>query len=152
MIFALALASNSNAQANLAWALKALDKYGNLTISKVFKIPCRDGIGADYLNCACLLHTAQISLDDLALLLKQLEETSGRIRPSHQISLDIDLIAWKGSDVSDIDWKFNKKKMPFALDVKIPLYELIQHPTLMFHDEVAYQTIKLFPQKSSSMI
>ena len=44
-----------------------------------------------------------------------------RIRPSHQISLDVDLIAW-GSDLEHM--QFNPKKLPLALDVKIPMFDV----------------------------
>ncbi|HFF4525527.1 TPA: 2-amino-4-hydroxy-6-hydroxymethyldihydropteridine pyrophosphokinase, partial [Acinetobacter baumannii] len=42
-------------------------------------------------------------------------------------SLDVDLIAW-GSDLDHM--QFNSKKLPLALDVKIPLYELWDCETL----------------------
>ncbi|WP_040331622.1 2-amino-4-hydroxy-6-hydroxymethyldihydropteridine diphosphokinase [Acinetobacter nectaris] len=142
MTFALALASNLNAQNNLTWALEQLMQYGNLTLSRVFQIPCRDDVGEDYLNCACLLRTSNMNLECLNILIKALEQDSGRVRPSHQISLDIDLIAWKNADEKE-SWQFNVKKMPFALDVKIPLSELIQHPTLMFQYKSNYRTVFL---------
>ena len=50
-----------------------------------------------------------------------MEFESGRIRPSHQITLDVDLIAW-GQDLSSM--QFNVKKLPLAVDVKIPLYDI----------------------------
>ncbi len=55
--------------------------------------------------------------------LKQMEAESGRTRPSHHISLDIDLIAW-GAELNTMH--FNPKKLPLALDVKIPMFDLWQ--------------------------
>lgn len=120
--FALAIASNLNAQENISWAFNQLRHLGHLQQSDIFEIPCRDGVGADYLNSACLVKTS-LNKSQIEQYIKNLEVQAGRIRPSHNISLDIDLIAWKHKDI----WHFNQKKMPFPLDVKTPMYELIQH-------------------------
>ena len=61
---------------------------------------------------------------ELSELVKDMEEKSGRVRPSHQISLDIDLIAW-GDDLTDM--QFNPKKLPLATDVKIPMSDIWKH-------------------------
>jgi 2-amino-4-hydroxy-6-hydroxymethyldihydropteridine diphosphokinase len=50
-----------------------------------------------------------------------MEAVSGRVRPSHQISLDVDLIAW-GENLEHM--QFNPKKLPLALDVKIPMFDV----------------------------
>ena len=121
-IFALALASNNHPQQHFLSAFEALSKVGQLQISSIYLIPCRDGVGADYWNAACLL-TSSLSVVDISALLKEMETASGRIRPSHQISLDVDLIAW-GGDLEHM--QFNPKKLPLALDVKIPMYDLWQ--------------------------
>lgn len=120
--FALALASNFNAPFHIEWALAKLTHYDAFQVSHVFNIPCRDGVGADYLNCACIFQST-LTKNEIEAYIKQLEDMTGRVRPSHKISLDIDLIAWKTDR-----WYFNQKKMPFALDVKIPMAELVQHP------------------------
>ena len=60
-------------------------------------------------------------IDEMLSLLKKMEADSGRVRPSHQISLDIDLIAW-GSHLTAM--QFNPKKLPLALDVKVPMSDL----------------------------
>ncbi len=119
-IFALALASNQQPQQHLTNAFEQLRQWGRLHCSASYLIPCRDGIGADYWNAGCLLYS-DVSVDQLQMQLKQLEQDSGRVRPSHQISLDIDLIAW-GSSLQQM--QFNPKKCPLAEDVKIPLAEL----------------------------
>ena len=96
-------------------------QYGQvLAQSAHYLIPCRDGIGADYWNSACLLQS-QLHVSEMLAVLKELEQKSGRVRPSHCISLDIDLIAW-GSDLAQM--QFNPKKMPLALDVKIPMADI----------------------------
>ena len=119
-IFALALASNCNPKQHFQQAIAQLAQFGDLSFSSIYLIPCRDAIGADYWNAACLLKS-HLSVTDLVLYLKRMEADSGRIRPSHQITLDIDLIAW-GSCLSNM--QFNAKKLPLALDVKIPMYEI----------------------------
>lgn len=136
--FALALASNFNAYAHLTWAIEQLEYLGHLEVSPVFEIPCRDGVGADYLNMACLLNTSK-SLQQVQYCLKQLEQQTGRVRPSHQISLDIDLIAWQ----EDEKWYMNKKKMPFALDVKVPMSRLVALPIFQVQQNHGYKTIEL---------
>ena len=77
---------------------------------------------------------SSFSVTDISVLLKNMEVASGRIRPSHQISLDVDLIAW-GSDLEHM--QFNPKKLPLALDVKIPMFDVwkdaaFQHQTHSF--------------------
>ena len=120
IIFALALASNLDAELHFTFAYTQLATLGKVQFSSVYQIPCRDGIGDDYWNSACLLKSS-LNPSEIEAFLKKLESDTGRIRPSHHISLDVDLIAW-GSDLDHM--QFNSKKLPLALDVKIPLYEL----------------------------
>ncbi|WP_035370947.1 2-amino-4-hydroxy-6-hydroxymethyldihydropteridine diphosphokinase [Acinetobacter guillouiae] len=120
MIFALALASNRDPQQNFQKAFAQIAHLGMVSFSPIYLIPCRDGIGADYWNAACLVQS-QLSVDEMLSLLKKMEADSGRVRPSHQISLDIDLIAW-GSHLTAM--QFNPKKLPLALDVKVPMSDL----------------------------
>lgn len=120
MIFALALASNRDPQQNFQKAFAQIAHLGMVSFSPIYLIPCRDGIGADYWNAACLVRS-QLSVDEMLSLLKKMEADSGRVRPSHQISLDIDLIAW-GSHLTAM--QFNPKKLPLALDVKVPMSDL----------------------------
>ena len=132
-IFALALASNSAPQYHFQKTFAQILSLGEATFSKIYIIPCRDGVGADYWNAACLLKS-QLSVDEIIALLKKMEADSGRIRPSHNISLDVDLIAW-GNDLTQM--QFNPKKLPLALDVKIPMYDIWQdmlfdHPKHQF--------------------
>lgn len=130
--YLLALASNTQPYRHFQFAQRALAQFGPLHWSKIYLIPCRDGIGADYWNTACLLKS-HLPLEQMLLWVKQLEQQAGRVRPSHQITLDVDLIAW-GADIRQL--KFNPKKQPLPLDVKIPLQDLdlsltpqkIQHP------------------------
>ncbi|HAA05904.1 MAG TPA: 2-amino-4-hydroxy-6-hydroxymethyldihydropteridine pyrophosphokinase, partial [Acinetobacter schindleri] len=115
-IFALALASNCHPQQHFQAAQQCISTWGEVQFSPIYIIPCRDGIGENYWNSACLLQV-EMTVEEMLQQLKQMEADSGRVRPSHQISLDIDLIAW-GSDLSQM--QFNPKKLPLALDVKIP--------------------------------
>lgn len=54
-IFALALASNLDADQHFTFAYTQLATLGKVQFSSVYQIPCRDGIGDDYWNSACLL-------------------------------------------------------------------------------------------------
>jgi 2-amino-4-hydroxy-6-hydroxymethyldihydropteridine diphosphokinase len=123
-IYALALASNLNSQHNFRYAYHQICGLGVVEFSKIYVIPCRDGVGADYWNAACLLHS-KLTPEQIIAQLKQWEADTGRVRPSHQISLDVDLIAW-GMSLEQM--QFNPKKMPLALDVKIPMADVWSHP------------------------
>ncbi|MCH7305779.1 2-amino-4-hydroxy-6-hydroxymethyldihydropteridine diphosphokinase [Acinetobacter sp. NIPH 1869] len=138
-IFALALASNVQQQQNFTFAYEQLSRLGAVEFSPIYEIPCRDGIGADYWNSACLLKS-RLCVDEVTEILKQLEAQSGRVRPSHHISLDIDVIAW-GETLDHM--QFNPKKLPLALDVKIPLYDLWQHADLAHLQSMQYPVITM---------
>ncbi|WP_347452752.1 2-amino-4-hydroxy-6-hydroxymethyldihydropteridine diphosphokinase [Acinetobacter thermotolerans] len=137
-IFALALASNCHPQQHFQAAQQRIATWGEVQFSPIYIIPCRDGIGADYWNSACLLKT-NMTEDEVIVQLKQMESDSGRIRPSHQISLDVDLIAW-GSNLNEME--FNPKKLPLALDVKIPMHEIWRHPAFEYDPQYQYPQVQ----------
>ena len=122
-IFALALASNDHPEQHFQQVYRQIAEMGQVQFSQIYLIPCRDGVGAEYWNSACLLRSS-LSVDAVVLILKDMEKKSGRVRPSHKISLDIDLIAW-GDDLTDM--QFNPKKLPLATDVKIPMSDIWKH-------------------------
>lgn len=138
-IFALALASNVDQQKNFLFAYDQIASLGRVEFSPIYEIPCRDKIGADYWNSACLL-ISQLNFDQIVETLKKLEAQSGRVRPSHNISLDIDVIAW-GNSLKHM--QFNPKKLPLALDVKVPLFDLWRHNDLMYQQQHAYPVITM---------
>ncbi|MEE9901147.1 2-amino-4-hydroxy-6-hydroxymethyldihydropteridine diphosphokinase [Acinetobacter haemolyticus] len=138
-IFALALASNVQQLENFNFAYAQIMSLGAVEFSSIYEIPCRDGVGADYWNSACLLKS-HLSVDEIVDILKKLEQQSGRVRPSHHISLDIDVIAW-GESLDQM--QFNPKKLPLALDVKIPLYELWSNQILQYDQNRKYPIITL---------
>ncbi|MCE1270575.1 MAG: 2-amino-4-hydroxy-6-hydroxymethyldihydropteridine diphosphokinase [Acinetobacter sp.] len=138
-IFALALASNLKQKQNFTFAYQQILSLGIVEFSSIYRIPCRDRVGADYWNSACLLKS-RLSVDEITEILKNLEAQSGRVRPSHNISLDIDVIAW-GETLNDM--QFNPKKLPLALDVKIPLYDLWQIPDLDYDRKNSYPVISM---------
>jgi len=130
--YLLALASNQQPHQYFQFARSALAQLGRVHWSKVYLIPCRDSIGADYWNAACLLES-QLSAKQMQQWSKELEQQAGRIRPSHCITLDVDVIAW-GNNLQQLN--FNSRKIPLPLDVRIPLQDIgvklqpqkIQHP------------------------
>ena len=128
-IYALALASNSQPKQHFQSAIAQISQLGEFKFSKIYLIPCRDGIGADYWNAACLVQS-HLNPAEMMAYLKQMETASGRVRPSHNIALDVDLIAW-GSSLAQM--QFNAKKMPLALDVKIPMLDI--WPDVAFEHE-----------------
>lgn len=135
MIFALALASNHQPKYYFHNTFAQISTLGEVIFSNIYVIPCRDGVGAEYWNAACLLKST-LSLDEIQTILKKMEQDSGRVRPSHQISLDIDLIAW-GKDLSAM--QFNPEKLPLALDVKIPMLNIWENP-------IFNHTVHQYPQ------
>lgn len=127
MIFAIALSSNFNRSMYFKWIYQQLQQFTQVEFSSTYVIPCRDGVGADYWNSACLVQ-CDLNLEQMQDLCKQWEQQAERKRPSHQISLDVDVIAW-GEQLDDM--QFIQKKLPLPLDVKIPLGELWQHDELL---------------------
>lgn len=136
-IFALALASNCHPQQHFQAAQQRISTWGEVKFSPIYIIPCRDGVGADYWNSACVLKST-MTVEQIQTALKQMEADSGRIRPSHQISLDIDLIAW-GLDLQQM--QFNPKKLPLALDVKIPMRDVWRHAAFQYPTNVKYPNV-----------
>lgn len=135
-IFALALASNCRPQQHFQAAQQRISIWGEVIFSPVYVIPCRDGIGADYWNSACILKSS-MTVEQVLEALKQIEADSGRIRPTHQISLDVDLIAW-GNHLDQM--RFNPKKLPLALDVKIPMWDIWQNDCFQ-HESHDFPTV-----------
>ena len=119
-IYALALGSNLNREHWIAFARQQLTMLGECQWSPVYEIPCRAGKGADYYNLAVLLDSPLV-IADMEQRLQQLEQQAGRIRPSHCISLDIDMIAY-GDSLQQM--QLVAKKLPLAFDVWLPLSAL----------------------------
>ena len=71
-IFALALASNVQQQHHFSFAYAQIKQLGDVKFSSIYQIPCRDGVGTDYWNSACLL-TSTLSVEDMIEALKKLE-------------------------------------------------------------------------------
>ena len=139
MIFALALASNLQQLQHFRLAYAQLAGLGDVEFSPIYQIPCRDGVGVDYWNSACLLRS-DLSVEVVVEQLKIFEQQAGRTRPSHSITLDIDVIAW-GTNLTNM--QFNPKKLPLALDVKIPLYDLWQQADLIYDQQIHYPVITM---------
>ena len=125
-IYAIAIATNLDKSKHLQLCLDTLKTWGSCQVSSIYAIPCRDQVGADYWNAACLLESS-MTVEQVITSLKQLESDAGRKRPSHSISLDVDLIAW-GESLQNM--QFNPKKCPLADDVVIPLAEIWQDQRL----------------------
>ena len=125
-IYAIAIATNLEKAKHLELCLDTLKTRGSWKVSSIYEIPCRDQVGADYWNAACLLESS-MTVEQVVTTLKQLEQDAGRKRPSHSISLDVDLIAW-GDNYQNM--QFNPKKLPLADDVVIPLAEIWQDERL----------------------
>lgn len=122
MLYALAISSNQNRAHWTRIAMQHLSGMGKCQFSNIYQIPCRQAKGADYFNFAALLEST-LSFDALNDKLKQLETQSGRVRPSHDIPLDIDIIAY-GETVDNLQLVASRLPLPF--DATKPLSELWQ--------------------------
>lgn len=119
-LYALAISSNQN---RIHWtriAMQQLSDMGECKFSNIYQIPCRQGKGKDYYNFAALLNS-QLTFDALDQALKKLEAHSGRVRPSHDIPLDIDIIAF-GDTLDNLQIVASRLPLPF--DATKPLSEL----------------------------
>jgi 2-amino-4-hydroxy-6-hydroxymethyldihydropteridine diphosphokinase len=93
----LGLGSNINPKENLGSCLdELLLRFKDLALSSVFKSQARGYTGPDYLNMAVGFNT-DMPLQELALLLKKIEDKHGRDRTAPRLSkttLDIDLLTY----------------------------------------------------------
>ncbi|XID75791.1 2-amino-4-hydroxy-6-hydroxymethyldihydropteridine diphosphokinase [Alkanindiges sp. WGS2144] len=119
-LYALAISSNQQRDHWTRYAMQALECLGACQFSQVYQIACRQGKGEDYYNFAALLQS-HLTFDELNQQLKQLEQYAGRVRPSHHIPLDIDIVAW-GSCLDDLQPVSMRLPLPF--DAAKPLSEL----------------------------
>ncbi len=119
-IYALAIGSNVEREHWIEFATRQLALLGDCEWSRIYEIPCRDGKGDDYYNVAALVYS-DLSYLNFNLQLKNLEQQAGRVRPSHHIPLDIDIIAM-GENIPQL--QVVAKRLPLAFDVCLPLSEL----------------------------
>lgn len=96
-LVALSLGSNSDPEHHLVAGLNALQaKFGALRVSSVFESAPVGFTGANFLNLAVVIETAD-SLEELARYLKWLEDQHGRVRSEPRFSgrtLDIDILTF----------------------------------------------------------
>jgi 2-amino-4-hydroxy-6-hydroxymethyldihydropteridine diphosphokinase len=94
-LLTLGLGSNLQPEYHISLALDALyAHFGELVLSSVFESEAVGFQGGNFLNMVVATHT-DLSLDDISLLLKELENCSGRKRDQHRFSprtLDIDIL------------------------------------------------------------
>jgi 2-amino-4-hydroxy-6-hydroxymethyldihydropteridine diphosphokinase len=121
MIYAIALGSNFQQADAMAQAQVALAMLGHCHYSPMYQLPDRLGIGPLYWNQALLLHTDDWTPEQLATQLGQIEQDCGRVRPSKQVRMDVDLIAW-GNSVATL--LVDPRRMPLPLDVTLPMQAL----------------------------
>ena len=100
--------------------MQQLEHLGECRFSRIYQIACRQGKGADYYNFAALLDTT-LDFKQLNDLLKQWEQHAGRIRPSHHIALDMDIVAY-GHALHALQPVASRLPLPF--DAVKPLSEL----------------------------
>lgn len=119
-LYALAISSNQNREHWAQYAIQQLKSLGACHFSRIYQIPCRQGKGADYYNLAVLLQS-QLNYEQLDGFLKQLEAKAGRVRPSHHIPLDMDIVAL-GETLNSLQAVAARLPLPF--DAVKPLSEL----------------------------
>ena len=91
----LSLGSNVEPETHLRAAIAALrERFGDIVLSPVYRVPAVGFDGADFLNCAAIIET---TLDPFALVdwLHALEAANGRVRGPVKFNdrtLDIDVV------------------------------------------------------------
>src|SRR5690606_8749669 len=94
-LVALGLGSNREPRRHLEAGLQALEaRYGELQLSEVFESEPVGFRGPDFINLVVTLETSE-TLGEMLHLLKQLEESHGRLRDAPRFSdrnLDIDIL------------------------------------------------------------
>ena len=124
MKYYLSLGSNINAEENIAFAIKELNKVlSNVIISSTHKTKAEGFEGDDFLNLV-LTGDSDLDFDELNKSLKIIEDASGRKRDVPKFSartLDVDIILLLDND--EIIYESDEiKKYSFVSE---PLKELI---------------------------
>lgn len=136
MIYALALGTNIDHAAALRQVHTALTALGEVVYSPVYELPDRAGRAhLVYWNQAALLTAAQISCDQLLVVLDQIEQHCGRVRPSQYVRMDIDLIA-VGERIDNLT--VVRERLPLPMDVILPMRSV--WPACPIEDPLALRT------------
>ena len=124
MKYYLSLGSNINAEENIAFAIKELNKVlSNVIISSTHKTKAEGFEGDDFLNLALAGETT-LGFNALNQKLKSIEDTSGRKRNVPKFSartLDVDIVL----QIDDDEIVFESDEIKKYLFVSEPLKELI---------------------------
>lgn len=121
MIYAVSIGSNFQHTEAFAQARQALANLGRCQFSPCFELPDRDGSAQIFWNMAALIDSPIAQVDEFEQRLYQIEANCGRIRPSQQVRLDLDLIAY-GQDQTSL--QILPKRLPLTADVQTPLRTL----------------------------
>ena len=124
MKYYLSLGSNINAEKNIAFAIKELNKIlSNIIISTTHKTKAEGFDGDDFLNLV-VAGDSDLSFESLNQCLKIIENNSGRNRNSPKFSartLDIDIIL----QIDEDEIIFESKEIKKYSFVSEPLKEII---------------------------
>jgi len=121
MMYAVSIGSNFQHLDAFAQAKRALSQLGVCQFSACFELPDRDGSAQVFWNMAALVDSPIGQATEFERLLHQIEADCGRIRPSKQVRLDLDLIAY-GQDQASL--QILPKRLPLTVDVQMPLQTL----------------------------
>lgn len=122
MIYALALGTNTDHAAALQQVHAALEQLGGCRYSAVYELPDRAGRAhLLYWNQAVLLEAHGLDREALLVILDQIEQGCGRIRPSQYVRMDIDLIG-VGQHVATL--QVVSERLPLPADVYLPMLTL----------------------------
>ena len=121
MMYAVSIGSNFQHLDAFAQAKRALSQLGGCQFSACFELPDRDGSAQIFWNMAALIDSPIAQVDEFEQRLYQIEANCGRIRPSQQVRLDLDLIAY-GQDQTSL--QILPKRLPLTVDVQTPLRTL----------------------------
>ena len=136
MKYYLSLGSNINAEENIAFAIKELNKVlSNVIISSTHKTKAEGFEGNDFINSVVGFET-DLQLIELRDKLKQIEKKMGRTDIQKGMSdriIDLDIILYGDQVVEDDDFDIPSKDIENYLFVLEPLAEIAgarHHPIL----------------------
>lgn len=112
MWFVLSLGSNELPEQQVCASVLWLAQLGELTCSRLYATPPRDGSGPDYWNMAVTLQ-ADLNIIELEAVLDAWEYQRGRRKGDTKVPIDIDLIA-AGEDPSRLS--LIETRLPLPLD------------------------------------
>lgn len=129
---ALGIGSNLNRRRHIQAAVSALrDRFGDVTLSPVYRSTAAGFDGPDFYNLAALIDT-DLDVDELHDVLREIENGEGRRRSGSRFSsrtLDIDILLYGDAVLYDSGHDIPRREILRHAFVLKPLCDLLPHET-----------------------